>query len=90
MVHGFARPAATPVIVTDTAQVQRQIDTAVTKAVRESEAKQSAEFAKVLNATKSQFEVQRQSDLATVQQAADYYRKQMAQFLVASNEGPAR
>jgi anti-sigma factor RsiW len=90
LMHGFSRPAAAPIIVTDTAQVQRQIDTAVTKAVNDAEARQSAEFTKVLNATKSQFEVQRQSDLATVQQAADYYRKQMAQFLVASNEGPAR
>jgi anti-sigma factor RsiW len=95
LVHGFARPAAAPVLVTDTAQVQRQIDTAVTKAVTESEARQSAEFAKVLQTTEARFEDQRRSDLATVQQAADYYRKQMAQFLVASNvvasnEGPVR
>jgi len=47
-------------------------------------------LAKVLNATENRLEVQRRSDLATVQQAADYYRKQMAQFLVASNEGPVR
>ena len=107
LAHGFARPV---VLATgsqvDTAQIERRVeaqvnaqvnaklDAAVVKAVSEAQAKQSAEFAKVLNATETRFETQRQSDLATVQQAADYYRKQMAQFLVASNTvnnpGPAR
>jgi len=89
--HGFERPVAqVPSAVVDTAQIQRTVDAAVTKAVNEAQAKQSAEFAKVLNATETRFEQRRQSDLATVQQAADYYRKQMAQIMVASNEGPAR
>ena len=95
LAHGFARPVApAPSASVDTAQIQRTVDAAVTKAVSEAQAKQSAEFAKVLNATETRFEQQRQSDLATVQQAADYYRKQMAQFLVASNisnnPGPTR
>jgi len=91
LAHGFGRPVAqAPIASVDTAQIQRTVDAAVTKAVSEAQVKQSAEFAKVLNATETRFEQQRQSDLATVQQAADYYRKQMAQFLVASNEGPAR
>jgi hypothetical protein len=38
----------------------------VQAAVNEAQAKQSAEFAKVLNATESRFEAQRQADLATV------------------------
>jgi anti-sigma factor RsiW len=89
--HGFERPVApAPAAVVDTAQIQGTVDAAVVKAVNEAQAKQSVEFAKVLNATETRFEQQRQSDLATVQQAADYYRKQMAQFLVANNEGPAR
>lgn len=91
LAHGFERPMAqAPSAVVDTAQIQRTVDAAVTKAVNEAQAKQSAEFAKVLNATETRFEQRRQSDLATVQQAADYYRKQMAQIMVASNEGPAR
>ncbi len=47
----------------------------VAKAVSEAQAKQAAEFAKVLDATENRFETQRQADLATVQQAADYYRE---------------
>jgi anti-sigma factor RsiW len=91
LAHGFERPVAqAPIASVDTAQIQRTVDAAVTKAVSEAQAKQSAEFAKVLNATETRFEQRRQSDLATVQQAADYYRKQMAQIMVASNEGPAR
>jgi len=79
--HGFARPT-----VVDTQQAERRIDAAVTKAVSESQAKQAAEFAKVLNAA----EVQRKTDLAMFQQAAEYYQRQMARFEVASNEGPAQ
>jgi anti-sigma factor RsiW len=91
LTHGFARPVTqAPNPSVDTVQIQRTVDAAVTKAVNESQAKQSAEFAKVLNATEARFELQRQSDLATVQQAAEYYQKQMARFVVANNEGPAR
>jgi anti-sigma factor RsiW len=102
LAHGFARPVVSAGSPVDAAQIERRVeaqvnaklDAAVVKAVNEAQAKQSAEFAKVLNATETRFETQRQSDLATVQQAADYYRKQMAQFLVASNTlnnpGPAR
>jgi len=91
LAHGFERPVAqAPVASLDTAQIQRTVDAAVTKAVNEAEARQSAEFAKVLNATENRFERQRQSDLATVQQAAEYYQKQMGRYVVASNEGPAQ
>ncbi len=91
LVHGFERPAApTPAAQVDTAQIQKTVDAAVTKAVNESQAKQAAEFGKVLNASETRLEQQRQSDLATVQQAADYYRKQLARFEVASNEGPVQ
>jgi anti-sigma factor RsiW len=89
LVVGFARPAAV-----DTAQIEKRIESQlnarVTAAVNESQAKQSAEFAKVLNATETRYETQRKSDLATVQQAAEYYEKQIGRFVVASNEGPAQ
>jgi len=82
LVHGFARPG-----VVDTAQIEKQVEgrlnVRVQAAVNQAEAKQSAEFAKVLSAT----ERQRQADLATFQQAAEYYQKQMARFEVASNAG---
>jgi anti-sigma factor RsiW len=99
LAHGFARPVVPAAGASvDAAQIEQRVEAqvsarmnaAVAKAVNEVQVKQAAEFAKVLNATEKRLEVQRQSDLATVQQAADYYRKQMAQFLVASNEGPAR
>jgi anti-sigma factor RsiW len=87
LVHGFTRPvtptpAASPV---DQAQIQRSVDTAVAKAVNEAQAKQAAEFAKVLDATENRFKLQRQADLATVQEAASYYRGLLARFEVASN-----
>ena len=56
-------------------------------AVSQAQAKQAADFAKVLDATEARYESQRKSDLATVQQAAEYYEKQMARFEMASNEG---
>jgi anti-sigma factor RsiW len=98
LAHGFARPMVPAGASVDAAQIEQHVeaqvsarmDEAVAKAVNQAQVKQAAEFAKVLNATENRLEVQRQSDLATVQQAADYYRKQMAQFLVASNEGPPR
>jgi anti-sigma factor RsiW len=93
-VHGFARPLAAPLVAGDVsgmeqrveAQVSARLDSAVAKAVGDAQAKQTAEFAKVLKAT----ELQRQSDLANFQQAAEYYEKQVHRFEVASNEGPAQ
>ncbi len=86
LVHGFARPAAV-----DTAQIEKQVESQVNArvqaAVNEAQAKQSAEFAKVLDATEHRFETQRQADLASFQQADEYHQKQMARLEVASNEG---
>jgi anti-sigma factor RsiW len=93
LAHGFARPIAQAGAETAqieqrvAAQVTARVDAAVTKAVNEAQARQSAEFAKVLDATEARFEAKRQADLATVQQAAEYYQKQMARLEVASNEG---
>ncbi|HEX5228847.1 MAG TPA: zf-HC2 domain-containing protein [Bryobacteraceae bacterium] len=95
LVHGFEQPAAptakAPVV--DTAAIEQQVearvnaklDAAVAKAVSDSQAKQSAEFAKVLNATSTRFERQRREDLATMQQAGDYYQRQLGRLVVASN-----
>ena len=93
LVHGFARP-----VVVDAAQIERRVETqvsarldaAVSRAVNDAQAKQSADFANVLDATEKRFESQRQADLATVRQAAEYYEKQMARWVVASNERPAQ
>jgi anti-sigma factor RsiW len=89
LVHGVeARPAV------DAAQIEKQVESQlnarVQAAVSQAQAKQSDEFAKVLNATTNRFELQRQSDLATVQQAANYYRNLLARFEMATNEGPAQ
>ena len=96
LVHGYARPAgAAPVTATlDTAQIEQRIerevgarlDTVVQKAVSDAQAKQAAEFAKVLDASETRFETRRKADLATIQQAAEYYEKQMNRWLVASND----
>jgi hypothetical protein len=88
LVHGVeARPvAAVPVVpVVDAAQIEKQVESElnvrVQAAVSQAQAKQSAEFAKIVSAT----ERQRQADLATFQQASEYYQKQMARLEVASN-----
>ena len=90
LVHGFATgPSVNAAQIERSvkAQMSARIDVVVTKAVNDAQAKQAAEFAKVLNATENRYETQRKSDLATVQQAAEYYEKQMARFEVASNQG---
>jgi anti-sigma factor RsiW len=93
--QGFARPAgAAPMTATlDTARIEQRIerevgarlDAVVAKAVSDAQAKQAAEFAKVLDTTETRFEARRKADLATIQQAAEYYEKQMNRWLVASN-----
>jgi anti-sigma factor RsiW len=86
LVHGFA--ASAPV---DAAQIEKRVDAQVNArvaaAVDAAQAKQSAEFARKLQATEARFEQQRQDDLADVQQYAAYLKQQMARFEVASNGG---
>jgi anti-sigma factor RsiW len=92
LVVGFERPlSVSSGASVDAAQIERRVeaqvtarvDAAVAKAVNDAQAKQAAEFAKVLNATK----LEREADLATFQQAGEYYQKQLARLEVASNEG---
>jgi anti-sigma factor RsiW len=77
-------------VAVDTAQIEKriegQLNARVQAAVSEAQAKQSAEFAKVLDATEHHFETQRQADLANFLQADEYRQKQMARLEVASNE----
>ena len=96
LLHGYARPGSAPPVTAtvDTAQIEQRIerevgarlDTVVQKAVSDAQAKQAAEFAKVLDASETRFETRRKADLATIQQAAEYYEKQMNRWLVASND----
>ena len=77
-------------VAVDTAQVEKRIESQlnarVQAAVNVAQARQSAEFAKVLDATEHRFETQRQADLANFLQADEYRQKQMARLEVASNE----
>ena len=94
--HGFVRPSGAPSVgpAVDTAQIEQSIerevnarlDSAVAKAVSDAQARQSAEFAQVLDATEKRFEAQRRADLAPLQQAAEYYEKQMKRWEVALND----
>jgi hypothetical protein len=72
------------------AQVNERMNAAVVKAVSDAQAKQSAEFAKVLRTTEHRFEAQREADMASFLQADEYRQKQMARLEVASNQGPAQ
>ena len=99
LAHGFARPAPiyTPAPI-DTAQIDQRVerevsarlDDAVRKAVGEMQTRQAQQFAKVLDAAEKRYEFQRQADVAATQQSVRYLEKQMARFLVASNEVPGQ
>jgi anti-sigma factor RsiW len=94
-VQGFALPHATASVpAVDTAQIEQRIerevnqrlDAVVAKSVSDAQAKQAAEFAKVLDTTERRFEARRQADLATVQQAAQYYEQKMSRWEIALND----
>jgi len=96
LVHAFTRPAAAPPSVApavDTAKLEQRIQQelnarvqqVVAQAVRETEARQGAKFAKVLDAAEKRYELQRRMDMATLQQTVRYYDQQMGRFMVASN-----
>ena len=99
LVHAFARPAVVPPVTAtlDTAQIEQRIErevnarmeAVVAKSVNDAQAKQAAEFAKVLDATEKRFESRRQADLATVQQAAKYYEQKMSRWEIALNDARA-
>ena len=99
LAHGFAQPVAPALGASaDAAKIEQRVearvnsrlDAAVAKAVSEAQAKQSAEFTQVLNATEHRFEAQREADMASFLQADEYRQKQMARLEVASNQGPAQ
>ncbi|HTA68923.1 MAG TPA: zf-HC2 domain-containing protein [Bryobacteraceae bacterium] len=97
LTYGFTRSVVAVTPAVDTAQIEQRIerevgarlDTVVQKAVSDAQARQAAEFAKVLDATEKRFETRRQADLATVQQAAEYYEKQMSRWEIALNDARA-
>jgi hypothetical protein len=95
LAHAYVRPVTGPVQATvDTAQIEQRVErevnarleATVAKAVRESEAKQSQQFAQVLDASEKRFEVKRKADLAVAQQAARYFEQQTARLMYAAND----
>jgi anti-sigma factor RsiW len=89
LTYGFTRPVVAVTPAVDTAQIEQRIEREVNARLDAAEAKQSAEFAKVLDATEKRFETRRQADLATVQQAAKYYEMKMSRWEVALNDARA-
>jgi len=91
LVHGYSRPVVQPATAqtVDTAKIEREVaarvDAAVAKAVSQTEARQTEQIAKVLQAAEKRIESQRRSDMAVVQQAARYYEQQTARLTVAMN-----
>ena len=95
LVHTYARPVAQPATIStvDTAQMEQRIqrevgarvDAAIAKAVSQTEARQTEQIAKVLQASEKKIESQRRSDMAVMQQAARYYEQQTARLTVAMN-----
>ena len=95
LVHAYSRPVVqqSTAQTVDTAQIEQRIerevsariDTAVAKAISQTEARQTEQIAKVLDAAEKRIESQRRSDMAVVQQAARYYEQQTARLTVAMN-----
>jgi len=94
LVHAYGRPVVLREIpAVDTAQMEERIqrevgarvDAAVAKAVSQTEARQTEQIAKVLDAAEKRIESQRRSDMALVQQAARFYEQQTARLTVAMN-----
>jgi anti-sigma factor RsiW len=95
LAHAYSRPivqqSITPTV--DTAKIEQRIerevsarvDAAVAKAVSDTEARQTQQIAKVLDAAEKRIEAQRRSDMAVVQQAARYYGQLTSRFTVAMN-----
>jgi anti-sigma factor RsiW len=95
LVHAYARPAVAPVQASvDAAQIEQQVEREVNarveatmaKAVRDSEARQSQQFAQVMATREKSFETKRQQDLAIAQQAARYFEQQRGKLMVAVND----
>jgi anti-sigma factor RsiW len=95
LVHAYSRPVVQPATgpTVDTAQIEQRIqrevgarvDAAVAKAVSQTEARQTEQIAKVLDAAEKRIQSQRRSDMALVQQAARFYEQQTARLMVAVN-----
>ena len=98
LAHAYARPMPGPAQALDTAQLEQRIerevnvrlDHAVAKAVSESEARQTQQVAKVLDAAEKRHASERQTEMAMVQQMARYYQQQTNRALVAVNERPGQ
>jgi len=97
LAHAYIRPVTSPAPVQatlDSTQIEQRVErevnarleATVAKAVRDSEARQSQEFAQVLSVTEKRFEAKRQTDLAVAQQAARYFEQQSARMMVAMND----
>jgi anti-sigma factor RsiW len=94
LAHAYVRPVPGPGQTVDTAQLEQRIkrevnarlDNAVAKAVSESEARQTQQVAKVLDAAEKRHASERQTEMAMVQQMARYYQQQTNRALVAVND----
>jgi anti-sigma factor RsiW len=95
LVHAYSRPVVQPATggTVDTAQIEQRIqrevsarvDAAVASAISQTEARQTEQIAKVLDAAGKKIESQRRNDMALVQQAVRYYEQQNARLMVAAN-----
>ena len=98
LAHAYVRPvpAVGPAKV-DTAQIQQRIerevsarvDGAVAKAVSETEARESQQVAKAMDAAEKRYQLQHQADLAMVQQVVRYYEQQAGRLMAAVNQDRA-
>jgi Putative zinc-finger len=90
LVHGFTQPPVTIVngkpMQVDSAQIDKRIEEQVAKRVEALAALQKQQTAQMLEASERRYAQQRQKDLAAVNQVVRYYDRQMARWMVASND----
>jgi anti-sigma factor RsiW len=92
LVHGFTRPAVTQTV--DTAQIEQRVehevsarlDSAIAKAVSQTEAKQTQHTAELLDAAEKRFEAKRREDLAMVEDAERIYKSEYSRLVMAVND----
>ncbi len=86
MVHAFLRPAPPAAPQVDLVAVETRLETAVRKAVAESEARQRAESTQALAAFDKRLEFERRADMLAVEENFNVMRKTMSRWYVASSE----
>ncbi|MEK7404903.1 MAG: zf-HC2 domain-containing protein [Acidobacteriota bacterium] len=93
LAHALLAPSPPVTQPVDTAALEQRIESAIAKAVAETEARQAAQIQKAVSAAREEMEFQRKADLLAVEENLEVFKKRMnvLQIYLASNvEGGGR